>query len=301
MAMQGEERRAGMKNLVARGLMTNDALENFYPDERAPSAFQRKAEDFMDASPDLQEAMKTVSNLTTPKTSIKVDTGKGTEAYEPDYLTKQQKEERGLDPDTEYLFDRSSGVPTPAINRNESQSRAYSNFSSMNNSNMELNNFYDRYPDFDPTGVRDSILLEIQSGEGWASRIASKLTSPEAKEYFAIMMPWTASYVQQKSGSDVKDSEIARTIMSFWPGPGDTPQSRSLKGRARQTAMEAVGTISQVSAKDRKQMNEQLERSQAYFENLLSNPDAAPPTSPMETIKQNIPTIDIGLGAMRIP
>lgn len=74
----------------------------------------------------------------------------------------------------------------------------------------------------------------------WQSMAPNELQKPEFQAYKAAAAEWIRAKLRKESGAAIPDSEMAAEFETYFPVPGDDPDTVKLKERLRATATETM-------------------------------------------------------------
>lgn len=85
-------------------------------------------------------------------------------------------------------------------------------------------------------GVSGSDLRTIAAGNGYTNALAS----PEGQQYRQAQENWVTANLRQESGAAIGKDEMDKDVRKFFPAPGDSPEVKTQKARARAVAQQGM-------------------------------------------------------------
>lgn len=85
--------------------------------------------------------------------------------------------------------------------------------------------------------VKFNLLL---SGPGVRQSMANKTLSPEAQKYIQSVQDFNRAKLRKESGAAIGKEEVFGDLATFFPVPGDTPDTLAQKAAARETAINGM-------------------------------------------------------------
>ena len=122
-------------------------------------------------------------------------------------------------------------APKPAQSKDfELQSSAFAE--QMVNSNSILDKM-EASQGFDPTNYRDNLSQKVPL-------VGNSLVDPKFQQYRQAQEAWVRAKLRKESGALIGDDEMNQEIKTFFPQPGDTPETIAQKQKARLIATNSM-------------------------------------------------------------
>lgn len=81
---------------------------------------------------------------------------------------------------------------------------------------------------------------QLLTGPGVRQSLANKLLSPEAQKYIQSVQDFNRAKLRKESGAAIGKEEVFGDLATFFPVPGDTPDTLQQKAAARETAIQGM-------------------------------------------------------------